>query len=78
MLPMTNEQISNKIWKRVYAARRKHPAFTVGTDLAWSVIHAEVMELALAMANEPWERQVDEALDVIATCIRFIAQEHEK
>ena len=78
MLPMTNKQISNKIWKRVYTARRKHPVFAASTDQAWSVIHAEIMELALALADESWERQVDEALDVIATCIRFIAQEHEK
>ena len=32
----------------------------------------EVDELYEAVQNEPWERQVDEALDVIATCVRFI------
>lgn len=44
MLPMTNKQISNKIWKRVYAARRKHPVFAASTDQAWSVIHAEIAQ----------------------------------
>ena len=58
--------------RRLDHARTKHPVFADNKEGAFDVIMDEVDELYEAIQNEAWERQVDEALDVIATCVRFI------
>ena len=61
--------------RRLDHARTKHPVFADNKEGAFDVIMDEVDELYEAIQNEAWERQVDEALDVIATCVRFIEGE---
>ena len=61
---------------RILEAREKHPAFAKNQEEAKGVIMAEVSELCLAIDQESRERQIDEALDVMATCARFILGEH--
>ena len=58
--------------RRLDHAREKHPVFADNKEQAFVVIMDELNELFDAIQNESWERQVDEALDVIATCVRFI------
>ena len=58
--------------RRLDHARTCHPVFADNKEQAFAVIMDEVDELYEAIQNESWERQVDEALDVIATCVRFI------
>lgn len=76
-MPMTEEQIFSAISVRVGEARGKHPEFARDQYEAGEVIHDEVRELMQAIGCESRQRQIDEALDVIATCFRFIAGEHE-
>ena len=61
---------------RILEAREKHPAFAKNQKEAKGVIMAEVAELCLAIDQESRERQINEALDVMATCARFILGEH--
>lgn len=61
--------------RRLDHARTKHPVFADNKEEAFDVIMDEMYELYEAIQNEPWGRQVDEALDVIATCVRFIEGE---
>ena len=61
--------------RRLDHARTQHPVFADNKEGAFDVIMDEVDELYEAIQNEPWGRQVDEALDVIATCVRFIEGE---
>lgn len=58
--------------RRLDHARTCHPVFADNKEQSFAVIMDEVDELYEAIQNESWERQVDEALDVIATCVRFI------
>lgn len=58
--------------RRLDHAREQHPVFADNKEQAFVVIMDELNELFDAIQNESWERQVDEALDVIATCVRFI------
>ena len=58
--------------RRLDHAREQHPVFADTTEQAVVVIMDELNELFDAIQNESWDRQVDEALDVIATCVRFI------
>ena len=58
--------------RRLDHARTQHPVFADNKEEAFDVIMDEMYELYEAIQNEPWGRQVDEALDVIATCVRFI------
>lgn len=62
---------------RVEEARLKHPVFAEGAFHALGVIESEFHELEYAVEHESEERQKDEALDVIATCIRFLCGEHK-
>lgn len=66
------------IVQRVAWAREKHPVFAEGAFHALGIIKDEFEELEHAVEHESRERQVDEALDVIATCVRFILGEHLK
>lgn len=63
---------------RVEHARQKHPVFAEGTFHALGVIEAEYHELEYAVEHESEDRQRDEALDVIATCIRFLCGEYKQ
>lgn len=58
--------------RRLDHAREKHPVFADNKEQAFVVIMDELNELFDAIQNESRDRQVDEALDVIATCVRFI------
>ena len=70
--------ILTAICARIEHARKKHPVFAEGKYHALDVIESEFHELEYAIEHESDERQRDEALDVIATCIRFLCREHEK
>mgnify|MGYP001552529970 FL=1 len=59
-------------------ARKKHHVFAEGKYHALGVIGEEFRELEHAVLHESDERQKDEALDVIATCIRFLCDEHRQ
>lgn len=59
-------------------ARRLHGDFAPGIVHGASVVNLEVVELLEAARNETWNRAREEALDVIATAIRFLNREWEK
>ena len=66
------------ILERIEHARAKHPDWAgMGATAAFAIILGEVAELKEAISGESEERQKDEALDVIATCCRFILGEHK-
>ena len=71
-------QLFGTIAGRVEEARQKHPVFAEGSFHALGVIESEFHELEYAIEHESEERQKDEALDVIATCIRFLCDEHKQ
>ena len=73
---LTEEQAFSRLMQRLGHARNKHPGFAVGTFAAWTVIVDEVLELRYAVGHESRERQIDEALDVAATAMRFVMGEH--
>ncbi len=77
-IPMTIEQAFFKLAMRLGEARSKHPDWT-GQDKDWAlaVIRAEFDELQHAVGFESRQRQIDEALDTAATCMRFILGDHE-
>lgn len=66
------------ICRRLVHAREKHPEFAKDALEGSAVIANELMELDYAIRNESEQRQFDEALDVIATAIRFANREFEK
>lgn len=65
-----------KLEIRMEEACIKHPVFAHGTAEAFRVIEDEFEEFCHAIENESPERQVDEALDVAATCLRFVRGDH--
>lgn len=71
-------ELINAILKRVAEAREKHPVFAEGKFHALGVVESEFRELEYAIEHESEDRQRDEALDVIATCIRFLCGEHKQ
>lgn len=71
------DQILDRVCERVRWAQTKHEHYADGRYEALGVILSEVDELINAVEHESVERQEDEALDVIATCIRFLAREYE-
>lgn len=76
MTDMTEEQAFSAVNLRLGEARQKHPEFARDAYEAYEVIADEVLELRHAIGCESRKRQIDEALDVIATCLRFILGEH--
>ena len=77
-ISMTDERAIGKLCRRIGEARQKHPQFARDQYEAYSVIYLETCELRDAVGNrEPRERQIDEALDVAATCMRFVMGEYE-
>ena len=70
------QQVVFMLAKRLEDARQKHPLFAAGPGRALGVIGAEFRELEYAVENESNARQMDEALDVAATAMRFVNGEH--
>lgn len=68
--------IMQAIALRLEEARGKHPLYAEGPYHALGVIHAEFKELEHAVEHETESRQMDEALDVIATSVRFLGEEY--
>ena len=68
---------TDDITARLAHARTKHPVFASGAVHAVAVIRAELDELEYAVLHESAGRQKDEALDVIATAVRFFLQEFQ-
>lgn len=68
--------IMQAIALRLEEARGKHPMYAEGPYHALGVIHAEFKELERAVEHETESRQMDEALDVIATSVRFLGEEY--
>ena len=75
---MTEEQAFSNLMLRLGHARAKHPVFARNVYEAGEVIEAEMQELRQAIGCESRQRQIDEALDVAATCMRFVMGEHEQ
>ena len=69
--------IMQAIALRLEEARGKHPVYAEGPYHALGVIHAEFKELEHAVEHETESRQMDEALDVIATSVRFLGEEYK-
>lgn len=63
--------------RRLEEARQKHPRFALGSYQALKVIGEEYNELGRAVAYETPDRQLDEALDVACTAMRFVNGEHK-
>lgn len=75
---MTQEEAFQRLEQRIGEARQKHPTWQGSGPLyACQVIMGEADELWKAVYSESEARAVDEALDVAATCIRFIMGEHK-
>ncbi len=62
--------------QRLVEARAKHRLFAHGPNEAAMVIGAEHKELVHATLFEGPDRQIDEALDVACTAMRFVNGEH--
>ena len=62
--------------RRLEEARGKHPLFAEGQYQGVGVIGAEFREPEYAVENESGARQLDEALDVACTAMRFVNGEH--
>lgn len=75
---MTQEEAFQRLAQRLGEARAKHPTWKgSGALYALAVIQGEQDELWKAVYSESEERQIDEALDVAATCMRFVMGEHK-
>lgn len=68
--------IMQAIALRLEEARNKHPLYAEGQYQALGVIGSEFHELEHAVEHETESRQMDEALDVIATSVRFLGEEY--
>lgn len=63
------------ITMRLIHARSRHPVFTQDRTEALEVIKSEFDKLVYAVENEEKCRQLDEALDVLVTALRFYGKE---
>ncbi len=63
--------------RRLEEARGKHPVFAESAEEAADVIESEFWELQYAWEQESQDRQIDEALDVAATVVRFVGKEYD-
>lgn len=66
------------VTKRLEYARKKHPEFAGHKIKAVGVIKDELDELEKATLFETEAREFDEALDVIATALRFSGREYKE
>lgn len=62
---------------RLAEARQKHPLWGEGKFYALGVIEDEFEEFKHAVLHESEYRQQQEALDVIATCVRFLQGDYK-
>ena len=69
--------IMQAIALRLEEARGKHPVYAEGPYHALGVIGSEFRELEKAVEHETESRQMDEALDVVATSVRFLSEEYK-
>lgn len=69
--------IMQAIALRLEEAREKHPAYAEGPYHALGVVGSEIRELEKAVERETESRQKDEALDVVATAVRFLGEEYK-
>ena len=60
---------------RLMEARAKHPRWEPSAAYGLQVIGSEYEELVRAVRTESENRQLDEALDVIVTALRFYGKE---
>ena len=74
---LEGEKLIRKIADRLIHARSKHPVYAEGVYQGLSRITDEHEELVHAVEHETTQRQFDETLDVIATCVRFANREYE-
>lgn len=65
------------IAERLVHARAKHPDNGGSRHGSFDAIEDEQGELMMAFFDETDERQDDEALDVVATCLRFRGKEYD-
>lgn len=70
------QQIIFMLAQRLAEAREKHPHFAEGVYQGLGVVGAEYQEFVRAVEHESHDRQLDEALDVAATILRFINREY--
>ena len=73
---MTEEHALSALSLRLGEARQKHPVFARNVYEAGEVINDEMRELLHAIGCESRQRQIDEALDVACTAMRFVMGEH--
>ena len=73
----SGKQVLFMLAKRLEEAREKHPVFAEGPFQALGVIGAEFRELEVAVEHKSPDRQLDEALDVATTAMRFAIGEHK-
>lgn len=57
-------------------AKSRHPVFAISARSGVEAIMEGVLELDNAVYNESFERQLEEATDVVVTGIRFLRLEH--
>ncbi|MBD5417347.1 MAG: hypothetical protein HDR50_06750 [Desulfovibrio sp.] len=62
--------------RRLEEARKKHRHFADDRFHALRVVSCEFHELCYAVTHESPDRQLDEALDVACTCMRFVNREY--
>lgn len=70
-------QVIFMLARRLEEARGKHPVFAESAEEAADVIESEFWELQYAWEQESQDRQIDEALDVAATVVRFVGKEYD-
>lgn len=70
------EQLALALYSGINIAREKHPRFAEGKYEALGVISQEVEEFTEAVERESDKRSIEEALDVMVTCARYIAGDH--
>lgn len=61
---------------RMESARMKHPVFAESRKAALKAVRDEFIEFSRAADHEDEELQMDEALDLIVTAIRYYNGEH--
>lgn len=66
-----------EIISAVRHAEKKHPEFAENRFQAVSIIGEEFGELAQAVNDNDFEQAEAEALDLIATCIRFLKNKNK-
>lgn len=76
--PDNGRAIVASLAARVLHARTRHPVYAASSMQAERVIRDELDELQEAIAEEPWDRQLDELMDVMATCVRFYNEEWKR